>query len=325
MSEDHIEEDDNEVNLLAEIDGIPLPPAVKRSFWKALSQLITGVFDVPAAYLEGKAKEIRTESQAKNIVTLSAAKSAAAKFGSNKALADRAVDHFAARIVKEQANREAVVSEAVKNLSEDPPKSDTAIEIDEDWLSLFSDLASKRSSEELQQLFGKILAGEIRQPGSFSPASIQTLSTLTGKVAKHFQNLCDLSIQSPGGFTFIVINFYPKFHSSGEKSLGITYSDLVALQSAGLLPPSLNNQLDFEAHIGKVPVSYCGNNVVFSKNSQLQTGNTKKLPKLNILLFSPIGHELRSIVPVNQNSVYHAKLLQWFKEHEIDILSVKSA
>lgn len=325
MSEDQIEEDNNVENLLAEIGGIPLPPAVKRSFLKALSQLITGVFDVPAAYLEGKAKEIRTESQAKNIVTLSAAKSAAVKFGSNEALADRAVDHFAARIVKEQANREAVVNEAVKNLLEDPPKSDTAIEIDEDWLSLFSDLASKRSSEELQQLFGKILAGEIRQPGSFSPASIQTLSTLTGQIAKRFQNLCNLSIQSPGGFTFVVINFYPQFDSIGEKSLGITYSDLVALQSAGLLPPSLNNQLDFEAYIGKVPVSYCGKNVVFSKGSQLQTDNTKKLPKLNILLLSPVGHELRSIVPVNQNPVYHAKLLQWFKEHEIDILGVKSA
>ena len=41
-------------------------------------------------------------------------------------------------------------------------------DISKDWLNEFRGIACKKSSEDAQNLFSKVLAGEIRKPGSFS-------------------------------------------------------------------------------------------------------------------------------------------------------------
>lgn len=58
-------------------------------------------------------------------------------------------------------------------------EDNSAAEIEDDWLNYFSRAAEDKSSEELQQIFGKILSGEIKRPGSFSLRTIHFLATLT--------------------------------------------------------------------------------------------------------------------------------------------------
>src|SRR5260370_30873449 len=65
-------------------------------------------------------------------------------------------------------NKEAVARSAIVELWNDPGAADAPSEIEDDWLNLFARLAEDKSSEELQALFGRILAGGIRRPGSFS-------------------------------------------------------------------------------------------------------------------------------------------------------------
>ncbi|WP_210316036.1 DUF2806 domain-containing protein [Bradyrhizobium sp. cir1] len=77
-------------------------------------------------------------------------------------------------------NRAATVKVAVDELNANPnQKADAAQEIDDDWLNLYAKLAEDKSSEELRSLFGKILAGEIRKPGSFSLRTMQFVSALS--------------------------------------------------------------------------------------------------------------------------------------------------
>jgi hypothetical protein len=82
--------------LLA-FDGIPLPGNVKKSFWKSVCMLITGLADVPAAKLEAVARSIRVEGQAKDAVTIAGARAAAVQFSESPELGDRAVNYFASR------------------------------------------------------------------------------------------------------------------------------------------------------------------------------------------------------------------------------------
>ena len=82
-------------DVLPDLTGVPLPPAVKRSFWKAVAHLIIGLADLPAAWLETQAGRIRTKGAARDLVTMGAARAAAARFGTKEELADRAVQHFA--------------------------------------------------------------------------------------------------------------------------------------------------------------------------------------------------------------------------------------
>jgi len=76
-------------------------------------------------------------------------------------------------------NRAATVKVAVDELNERQAQTDATQEIDDDWLNLYAKLAEDKSSEELRSLFGKILAGEIRKPGSFSLRTMQFLSALS--------------------------------------------------------------------------------------------------------------------------------------------------
>lgn len=81
-------------------------------------------------------------------------------------------------------NRAEAIRIAVEELNENHPSADAGADIDDDWLNLFVRLAEDKSSEELQGLFGRILAGEIRKPGSFSLRTIQFISTLSKEDAQ---------------------------------------------------------------------------------------------------------------------------------------------
>jgi hypothetical protein len=80
-----------------------------------------------------------------------------------------------------------------------PPETETtetqaeAAPISDDLLNAFENEASQASSEQMQRLFGKILAGEIRRPGSFSIRTIKLLSQPDNSAALTFHRLCSLS------------------------------------------------------------------------------------------------------------------------------------
>jgi hypothetical protein len=193
------------------MSGIPLPPMVKRSFGKAFDTLIIGAVDIPRAWLESKSQAIRDETTGRSLFVSAAAKAAAEKFASDEQLTERAMDHFGARIIKEQRNREVIAQAVVQELSSIPPTEDTSQEIDEDWLDMFSRIAEKRSNQDMQRYLAKLLAGEIRKPGSFAPSTVEVLSKLTPDLAGIFQNFCNISIvvSAFNGFKVDLADEYP--------------------------------------------------------------------------------------------------------------------
>ena len=60
---------------------------------------------------------------------------------------------------------------------------------DPDWIARFFDGAQDVSSEELQKLWGKILAGEIKSPGQTSLRTLSILRNMTQQEAKNFSAL----------------------------------------------------------------------------------------------------------------------------------------
>ncbi len=200
---------------LPDITGIPLPAPVKRSLWRALGRLITGAVEVPVAYFETQAGKIRAHGKGTEAVTLAAAAAAAQRFGSDPTLADRAVNHFGAKIVREQLNREAVARATVEAIALSPPATEPEGEVDEDWLTEFTEIAAKKSNEEIRAILGRILAGEISKPGTFSPATLQRLTTLSKSTALKFQLLSGMSVADLQGFTYVVTAPFPDFAQKG--------------------------------------------------------------------------------------------------------------
>ena len=116
---------------------------------------------------EAKAQKIKSEADGLSIVTSEAASAASKEFGTDRALVNRSVNFFGAKLLREQINRESVMEQATEELKNEPPTEDSKEEIDEDWLEMFSRIAETKSNKDVQLFLAKILAGEIRKPGSF--------------------------------------------------------------------------------------------------------------------------------------------------------------
>jgi hypothetical protein len=80
-------------------------------------------------------------------------------------------------------NRAAAAQAAIDDMQTDAGSVDAQEEIEDDWLNLFARLTEDKSSDELRRLFGKVLAGEIKKPGSFSLRTIQLATISKGEAA----------------------------------------------------------------------------------------------------------------------------------------------
>ena len=60
---------------------------------------------------------------------------------------------------------------------------------DDDWINRFFSSAQEVSSDDMQTLWGRILAGEVKQPGSYSLRTLDFLRNLTASEAKAFEEL----------------------------------------------------------------------------------------------------------------------------------------
>lgn len=78
-----------------------------------------------------------------------------------------------------------------------------------DWATAFYDSAKGSSDEEIQVLWGKILAGEIAHHGKFYKRTLSILKNMESKEAKHFVELVPLLIakETVPEFIFRIMNF----------------------------------------------------------------------------------------------------------------------
>lgn len=88
--------------------------------------------------------------------------------------------------MRRQSNVESIVSNAISQL---PPEVDP-LPVDEDWVIRFFNVSQDFSNQEMQQLWAKLLAGEIAKPGSFTYRTLDIVRGLTQTDARDFTILC---------------------------------------------------------------------------------------------------------------------------------------
>ncbi len=104
------------------------------------------------------------------------------------ALNERAVSRLTHREMRRQANIEKAVHYAMDELLQVEQVS--AEPVDEDWIARFFNIVEDVSNEQMQQLWGRILAGEIKQPKSYSLRTLEVLRNISPEEAAAFQRIC---------------------------------------------------------------------------------------------------------------------------------------
>lgn len=97
---------------------------------------------------------------------------------------------------KRQHNVESITAAAAEELAGENEVSDQPP--DEDWVSRFFRAAEDVSSEQMQRLWGRILAGEILRSGSYSLKTLDFVRNLTKNDATMLEHLAKLAVRYQG-------------------------------------------------------------------------------------------------------------------------------
>lgn len=179
------DESDKALANIVEIAG-DLSAPVKKSFSAALGQLLGGVAAIPTVWLRRLTQPTDDINVARSIVSTGLAKAVLDKAVEDQEVMKVAAEIYLPTVVRKARNRVLVAQAAAEQLSDERPLEDEPSEPDEGWMNHFTRFAEDVSLENMQTLFGKILAGEIVRPKSFGIRTLRTVSEIDQKLAEDF-------------------------------------------------------------------------------------------------------------------------------------------
>lgn len=225
-----------------------LPAPIRKGALKAFGQLCTALIDVPLGGLRRRDAEKWAETKARIKIIGENADQIAGQMKVPPEYARRAVNKFAEKIIREQINLDKIAAIAANELKKEEfdssanqsTESSEEKTINDDFLNSFENEARQKSTEEMQLLFGRILAGEIRKPGTYSIRTVKTLSQLDQDAARLFRQVCSIcvAIEIPIGGAVLDIRV-PSLSSQPEPHMlgkyGLDFSRFNMLHEYGLI------------------------------------------------------------------------------------------
>ncbi len=195
-----------------------------------------------------------------------------------EALAKRAGRRIAYQEVAKQENIETIVDAAYDSLQGAHEVGDG--EISREWMHRFIDAAGDISTEELQKIWSKVLAGEVLEPSSFSLRTLECLRNLDVRDANLFEQLCKVVISNR-----FVIN-----DNELLRKHGMPYAFILHLDESGLLNSS--GTISFHKEISAEPelVLDFGDYILMAKSEENRRFTLPEFP------LTAAGRELSMIV-----------------------------
>lgn len=176
--------------------------------------------------------------------------------------------------------------------------------VDEDWISRYFDTIENISNEHLQMLWGKILAGEIKRPNTYSLRTLELLKNLSFEEAELFSKIGNLSVQN--------IEKDKSFIISDKTILNkfeVSFTDIVNLQDLDLIHP---RELRF---FFNKPINDATTFLRYGKEL-LKIDIPKGIEiSLNVYYITSIGKELLNLVDRIQIPEYKKEIGRSFKNN----------
>ena len=208
---------------------------------------------------------------------------------------------------KRQANIEAVAHRAALELRD---SSAPAVEPDHDWTARFFGEVQDVSSEDMQVLWGRVLAGEVRKPGLTSMRTLGILKDLDADTARLFSRLCSAAVFLIGGDGEIFDARVPSLGgNAGHNSLetfGFGYGALNRLNEHGLIIADYDSYFTYQVFDDSAGISdYCVQHQGVSWDWDFEREARKSVPvKLHGVAMTVAGCELSGVVSQEPAEVY---------------------
>lgn len=218
-------------------------------------------------------------------------------------LLTRANNRLAYQNALHQLNIDAVVANAAATLAEEKQVSSDPVE--QDWINRFFKLSEDVSSEEMQALWGRILAEEVKKPSSFSLRTLQVLSNMTKAEALDFQRLCAYNwVEDDGSICNVLVS------TSEDYAGGLTFAKLQHLDAIGLIKYNSANGIATFSEIdeSRVLLTYNGMPVKITEQDSETTSVS-----IGHVLLTQVGAEIASICTINYDAeIFEDTLRFWY-------------
>jgi Protein of unknown function (DUF2806) len=202
-------------------------------------------------------------------------------------LALRAANRILDTEIRRQENIDAITQIAQEQL----PNEVSDIPVDTDWATRFFREAQDVSNSQMRVLWGKLLSGEVANPGSFSHRTLAVVSNLGQSEADQFEALCSMAIKIVGRNPLVIVN-------GGDVSLAnqpqLLFEDFVELQAAGLITHEpQGTQLQFKGVEGQSHALFM--ELPGAIGFVVKHSNTWATIPLGVVSFTSAGRELFAI------------------------------
>lgn len=164
--------------------------------------------------------------------------------------------------LKKQQNIENVANKAVAVLADEEAVAPDPV--DQDWLMRFFNTVEDVGNEEMQEIWARLLAGEVKKPGTFSLRTLETLRNMTHEEAVAFEKMCAHCIMIVGSHDILQDEGY-------LKEFGIPFGMLLKLSECGLINSSALLSINVRVNREKPLVIRTDDYVAIATTNEIKT------------------------------------------------------
>jgi Protein of unknown function (DUF2806) len=236
-----------------------------------------------------------------------------------------ALEGLVADYVEKRDRRTRVLELAAQEIMQASASVDADRFLDDDWMAFFKSKVDHLATDESKLFFGKVLAGEIKRPGSFSKRSLNILAEMGSRVGHLFDTLCNISTVVSMRHVRVMTLGLGDVGENSLQEFGLPFEALNHLIEAGLIFSEYNTFVDMpHAALGH-PFELGGDfyclHVAEARKAELDTPDKRAaaLGAMPGVTLSAAGRELRAIVAKRTVHAYVEKLANGFAELGFDL------
>lgn len=209
--------------------------------------------------------------------------------------------------IRREVNIAKAVVQAEMELKDDPHEPPTR-SIDEDWLFRWRENVGEISSEQLQSLWGKLLAGELKSPGSYSLRALEFLRNLSAAEAGEIARLS----------RFVVAGVIVRSEKAILDAEGISFGFLLRMQDLGIVSGAEATALTgtFKSLESNRFAHYFRSHgrALFATHD-----DPAKTITLNIVKLTDVGHQILRLGRFEPHDLYLRKVGERIKAQDVNV------
>ena len=211
-------------------------------------------------------------------------------------------------------------------------------EPDHDWTARFFNSIQDVSSEEMQKLWAKILAGEVERPGSTSTRTLSILRDLDQSTASLFKAVWSMAaaVIKPDGTILDsrVISLGGNAADNALKEHGLQYDRLNILNEHGLIVPEFNSWMDYKPFVAREepsdPAGWLATGWFIYQGRRwglVPSGESKQDEEFRVygVALTVAGRELSRVIDLVSVPAYDDALVSFFSDNGFTMTLVRDS